>query len=292
MACDLNDAASPEMPASASQLTANRANASKSTGPKTSNGKAIVSANATKHAILSDRILLDGEKPAEFRNLLEELNVALAPVGIVEVTLVERVAVSMWRQRRLVRAETAALALATQPKKIADDVSSELSLYSSKSLSEGDLVPFNRDEAKWCEGVVEEFEKLDTFDLKELQRKAPLIYRQLKSDADSDGETIEEHLGAYDRGLDGYLAELIRWCHGELEKARNRPKVLQLAEHFRARNLLLPRHVLQLFMRYQTMLDNQLYKALRALREAQEWRLKQSSPVEDANESEITETAA
>ncbi len=280
------------MSISEQQLTANRTNALKSTGPKTSNSKAIVSTNATKHAILSDRILVDGEKPAEFRRLLEELNVALAPVGIVEATLVERVAVSMWRQRRLVRAETAALALATQPKKIADDVSSALDLYSINSLSEADLVPFDRDEAKWCEGVIEEFEKLDAFDLKELQRKAPLIHRQLKSDADSDGETIEEHLGAFDRGLHGYLAELIRWCRGELEKARIRPKVLQLAEHFRARNLLLPGHVLQLFMRYQTMLDNQLYKTLRALREAQEWRLKQSSSVDDADASEIAETAA
>jgi len=29
-----------------------------------------------------------------------------------------------------------------------------------------------------------------------------------------------------------------------------------------------------LFTRYQTTLDNQLYKALRAFRDAQEWRLK------------------
>jgi hypothetical protein len=32
--------------------------------------------------------------------------------------------------------------------------------------------------------------------------------------------------------------------------------------------------VLDLFTRYQVSLDNQLYKALRALREAEDWRLK------------------
>ena len=32
--------------------------------------------------------------------------------------------------------------------------------------------------------------------------------------------------------------------------------------------------MLEVFSRYQTTLDNQLYKSLRALRDAQEWRLK------------------
>jgi hypothetical protein len=279
----MNSATSSKMPTSALQTAANRTNASKSTGPKTSNGKSLVSTNATKHAILSERLLVNGEKPAEFRHLLQELGAALNPVCLVEAALVERIAISMWRQRRLVRAETAALTLATQPKKIASDVSQELGLYSSGHLDETDLEPFDRDQAKWCEGAIEEFEKLDEFDPAKLHRNAPLIYRQLKSDAESDNETIDEHLKAYDNGLSGYLAELIRWCRKELETAQRRPKILHLADQFRARNLVLPTHVLQLFTRYQTMLDNQLYKALRALREAQEWRLKQCPAADETN---------
>ena len=170
------------------QMTANRSNALTSTGPKTQNGKAIVSSNATKHAILSDRMLVDGEKLAEFSALLQELSIALNPVGIVEAALVERIAISMRRQRRLVRAETAALSLAIQPHKIAASVSQELDLSFSARLSEADLVPVDRDHAKWCEGVVDEFEQLDDFDLRKLQRNAPLIYGQLKSDAESDSE--------------------------------------------------------------------------------------------------------
>jgi hypothetical protein len=292
MACKENVTASPEMPASEQQLAANRSNAAKSTGPKSSNGKAIVSTNAIKHAILSDRMLVDGEKPAEFRSLLQELGAALAPVGIIEAALVERIAISLWRQRRLVRAETAALSLATEPRKIAAGVSQELDLSLSARLSENDLVPFDRSHAKWCEGVIDEFERMDDFDLEALPRNAPLIHRQLKSDADSDNETVEAYLGAYNEGLSGYLAELIRWCRKELEAARQRPKVLQLAEHFRARNLVLPVHALQLFTRYQTTLDNQLFKSLRALREAQEWRLKQAIPTDDADASNLIESAA
>ena len=92
------------MSVSEQQLTANRRNALKSTGPKTSNGKAIVCTNAVKHAILTDRMLVDGEKQAEFRGLLQELSIALDPVGIVGAALVERIAISMWRQRRFVPA--------------------------------------------------------------------------------------------------------------------------------------------------------------------------------------------
>lgn len=280
------------MSVSEQQLTANRTNSLKSTGPKTSGGKAIVSANAMRHTILSDRLLVDGEKPAEFRALMQELSMALDPVGIVEAVLVERIAVSIWRQRRLVRAETAALSLATQPQKIATSVSQELDLSLSARLSEADLAPFDSDQEKWCAGAVEEFEQLDDFDLEKLQRNAPLLYGQLKSDAESDDETIEEHLGAYKEGLSGYLAELMRWCRKELETAQRRPKILQLADHFRSRNLLLPAQALQLFTRYQTMLDNQLYKALRALREAQEWRSKRAPPEDEADCVDAIESAA
>ena len=50
--------------------------------------------------------------------------------------------------------------------------------------------------------------------------------------------------------------------------------MLALAEQVRTQRLVLPEDALVLLSRYQTTLDNQLFKLLRALREAQEWRLK------------------
>lgn len=44
--------------------------------------------------------------------------------------------------------------------------------------------------------------------------------------------------------------------------------------------------------RYQTTLDNQLYKALRAFREAQEWRLKTLEHVDDDRTGVQTDEAA
>jgi hypothetical protein len=43
------------------QIRANRRNARKSTGPKTPEGKSVVSHNALKHGLLSQQILLPDE---------------------------------------------------------------------------------------------------------------------------------------------------------------------------------------------------------------------------------------
>ena len=50
--------------------------------------------------------------------LAAELQAALSPVGFVELALVERIAIALWRQRRLVTAETASIYLARVPRRV------------------------------------------------------------------------------------------------------------------------------------------------------------------------------
>jgi hypothetical protein len=82
------------------QVTANRLNALKSTGPRTPQGKAVVAQNAVKHGLLARQNVIAGEDPQEFevwrRGWLGELD----PVGHAETTLAERVAGLSWRLRR------------------------------------------------------------------------------------------------------------------------------------------------------------------------------------------------
>jgi hypothetical protein len=70
--------------------------------------------------------------------------------------------------------------------------------------------------------------------------------------------------------------QLQSWCRAQLRHAAARPHIIALAEQVRAKRLVLPADTLELLARYQTTLDNQLYKALRALREAQEWRCRRT----------------
>lgn len=91
------------------QLKANQENAQLSTGPKTEAGKAVVSQNAKKHGILSNELVISTpelqECQEDYDQLLGALNNDYSPVGTVEEILVERIAISYWRLRRVLRAE-------------------------------------------------------------------------------------------------------------------------------------------------------------------------------------------
>ncbi len=80
------------------KIAANRANAQRSTGPKTSQGKTMSSWNSTRHGLLSNRLpLLYGRSKKQFTRLLRSLQQDLEPVGTLEEVLVEKIAHEYWR---------------------------------------------------------------------------------------------------------------------------------------------------------------------------------------------------
>ncbi len=91
--------------ASQAQIQANRANATKSTGPKTSQGKAVVSQNAVKHGLLAEQVVIAGEDPGAFEFYRQAMLEELSPVGAVETTLAERAVGLAWRLRRAERVQ-------------------------------------------------------------------------------------------------------------------------------------------------------------------------------------------
>ena len=91
------------------QTAANRANALRSTGPKTPEGKAAVRLNAVQHGLLARDAVLPGEAADAFEDLSNEVWAELSPVGPIEKLLVDRIVNAMWRLRRSARAETALL---------------------------------------------------------------------------------------------------------------------------------------------------------------------------------------
>ena len=91
------------------QLAARRANALKSTGPRTSEGKEIARQNCLKHGFFSCDVVnavLDG--PArldEFSTMLDALLREYDPQSVRERILIDEVAASCWRIRRILRYE-------------------------------------------------------------------------------------------------------------------------------------------------------------------------------------------
>ena len=87
--------------ASAKQLTANRRNAQRSTGPRTKTGKLKSSQNSLRHGLTGHVVLLSSEDPIQFEGLCEDLSQDLQPEGVVEQQLVDQIAICMWRLHRL-----------------------------------------------------------------------------------------------------------------------------------------------------------------------------------------------
>jgi len=96
----------PRDRATEAQIKANGANAQKSTGPRTKEGKAASSRNGLTHGLCADKHILPGEDPEEFLLLLKDLFDTFRPVGQGEEKLVLRVAAAQWRLDRALPMET------------------------------------------------------------------------------------------------------------------------------------------------------------------------------------------
>jgi hypothetical protein len=99
------------MSANEKQIQANRANARKSTGPKSKEGKKISSRNAVTHGLYTDDLIVNSpslkENQAEYEAIFTALTEELQPEGVLQEFLVRKIANCVWRSGRVLRAETA-----------------------------------------------------------------------------------------------------------------------------------------------------------------------------------------
>jgi len=87
------------MPTNA-KILANRRNAKKSTGPRTTEGKAAISKNAVKHGLLTRRDVITTESQAEFDLYRDQMLAELTPTTPMESILAERIVSLSWRLKR------------------------------------------------------------------------------------------------------------------------------------------------------------------------------------------------
>jgi len=91
--------------ASAAQILANRANAQKSNGPRTVEGKTASSLNAFKNGADAASVVLPGEDPSEYDRIVAEYHRDVQPGCAHEEHQVRILIHSDWQRRRLERIE-------------------------------------------------------------------------------------------------------------------------------------------------------------------------------------------
>lgn len=86
---------------SPAQREASRNNGAKSNGPVTPEGKRQSSRNSLRHGMLTHTVVLDGEDPERFAELIAEFEDHLDPQNPIERAIVENLAIARWRTQRL-----------------------------------------------------------------------------------------------------------------------------------------------------------------------------------------------
>jgi len=89
------------------QRSANKANAQKSTGPKTAPGKAASSRNNFRHGFTGAFSVLSDENQSDFDELLEALRAEHQPSTPTESLFVESMAQHYWLKQRAIRLQSA-----------------------------------------------------------------------------------------------------------------------------------------------------------------------------------------
>ena len=92
----------------AAQVLANQANAQRSTGPTTDEGKAASARNNFRHGLASGQLIVPGEDPAEFEALAEGLFNEHQPGTTTEENLVLCMAQHFWLGQRAIRLQNEA----------------------------------------------------------------------------------------------------------------------------------------------------------------------------------------
>jgi hypothetical protein len=116
------------------RINANRLNATKSTGPRTKEGKAKVALNALKHGLSARTALLPDEDEEVFAALRAGLLEDLKPSGAVEEVLASEIVDLAWRLQRASRVE-AGLFILEQAAAEEDRVNAEITKLNVRLLS-------------------------------------------------------------------------------------------------------------------------------------------------------------
>lgn len=273
------------------QTSANQNNAQLSTGPKTARGKAVIAKNALKHGILAQEAVIEISEIREDRNELDRLRQEysdyLQPVGPIEKMLVDKIVTTYWRLRRSIWSENGEvikelghIRMKSFLKLAKKSVNFENNPYSHDFRTEKLM---NSIFAKKAIELLENLKKGIESEGK-LHEEEIKIYSTLKNSLkDSDGVKIFIFFNEVASGrVENELPErgktgLLYCINKDLDIAKVAYDTAEeLEEHNLKSEVLIKsmpsQQVTDRISRYETMLDNQLYKAINELTKLQTLR--------------------
>lgn len=262
----------------AKQIAANQRNAKKSTGAVTVEGKKRSSMNAIKHGILSGRALLPHESRKDYSCLLKALIDEFKLKGAYESFLVDKIALVMWKHKRLAIAERASIETDSDIRGYYVKKSIHQILHGHDNVLADslhyhiieDYKSAEADLAHW-QGVLGECEKFE----RKAEKDIEVSHEWLKAEcptlavwAEEDAETEEMTVDAYLRAIDLYeqvdeWSKYAKTMFHERKENINAQWAIKIVKDIYACPVTKKS---DLFQRYQAGLDNELYKAVEALR--------------------------
>jgi hypothetical protein len=259
------------------QIKANQQNAQKSKGPTSIEGKKKSSMNAVTHGIFSNIAILPGEDGVFIQRLREDILATYQPQDTMERCLVDRIYIAMVRQVRLCEAEAAKLRISMRPEILAESLSQILRQSTIRRFKGNDLSDEMESNYQFSLKVIEELSPYPLIDnlpsLGLIERSMPKTFVLLKNkarDYETSWEKFREDLNQILKALreikkeaNNYVAsnQDIHLAYGLLED-------MQIIHR-------IPHGVdITLMTKYQVQLDNDLYRAMKALDQYRENKAK------------------
>jgi hypothetical protein len=284
---------------SEAQIAANRLNAQKSTGPRTEAGKAIVSRNGEKHTKLARAMLVSSqslkESSVEFRTLCDEYYESLDPVGPLEEMLVDSLVTAVWRKRRARYVESGEIAmnLDSQDKKPDEIDPVPTLLKAAEATNREDVLNMLEISIPGCEYILTQLREAQAA-VRRDQQLTPDTFHRLNTAFRNRAKTFAEQLFQFaatlaknpakldpvilleehQREVLGFLDRQIQYFE-EILAARRLESQSDPDHPARARQdaaLLPKRHALEKILRYETVIDRQIFRAMDQLEKLQSRR--------------------
>ena len=257
--------------ATEAQIKANQENAKKSTGPLTDEGKQRSSMNAMTHGIFSTIPLLPGENLEQFKLLEEEIIKAYQPTDAMECLLVQRVYLTCMRQIRLREAESAKLEISMMPEVMCKTVTQLFEHNSDKRFTAEDISELTEAHYMFAQALEKEIKESHyqslALTIEIIKEKMPLTSRHIKDIHEEEYKLSWEEFIQKPGMLRAAISILAKRVKIQLASTKNNHIAYTLKHKLKIVHRIPHGDDMTLFTKYQVQLDTDLYRAMKALQD-------------------------